>query len=176
MSGLHKVSIPHPGWEKEFTDRYGNLIYNDYISQFRGLNLEEIKLKLMGLPEVRKAKNRLSPEQFKKELEKQANYIEKEHKRALKKVSKRREEELLKTLNKDREIIAEASLPRPRGTIVVSPAKRLGYTNLTFSRSKGTKRKKRISKKSKRGKKTKGRKRRRKSQIKPKKKRKTKRE
>ena len=182
MSGLHKVSIPHPGWEKEFTDRYGNLIYNDYISQFRGLNLEEIKLKLMGLPEVRKAKNRLSPEQFKKELEKQANYIEKEHKIALKKVSKRREKELLKTLKKDREIIAEASLPRPRGTIVVSPAKRLGYTNLTFSRSKGTKRKKRISKKSKRGKKvksrrkTRGRKKRRKSQLKPKKKRKTKRE
>jgi hypothetical protein len=179
MKGLYKVSIPPPDWKREFKNPDGTPIYNKYIAQFHGLNREEIKFIVSQSAEVREAKRWLSKEQFNKELEKQVEYIVKKHERALNEVLEMREKELLKTLKKDREMIAAARFPRPHGIIGLS--RDLGYREVAFE-SKGTKRKKRISKKSKRGKKvksrreTRGRKKRRKSQLKPKKKRKTKRE
>ena len=175
----YKVYNPQKGWEREFTDRYGNLIYNDYIAQFRGLNREQIKSIVRQGAAARKAEKLLSREVFEEELEKQAEYIYQQHKRAFDEVSEMRKKKLVEAVEKDRKRIAEAGLPRPDGIIVNSPAKSLGYKTLTFSRGKGTKRKKRISKRGKKVKsrrKTRGRKKRRKSQLKPKKKRKTKRE
>ena len=68
----YKVYNPQKGWEREFTDRYGNLIYNDYIAQFRGLNREQIKSIVRQGAAARKAEKLLSREEFEGELEKQA--------------------------------------------------------------------------------------------------------
>ena len=69
FQGFYNISIPPPGWWREYKNPDGTLIYNDDIAQFHGLNLEQIKNILRERTDVKRAKIQLSREKFEKNLD-----------------------------------------------------------------------------------------------------------